>query len=58
MTTGSSTPREGHPGTAARLEVRDRVVEETGATANQVVLAWLTGGELPVVRSATSAIVS
>jgi aryl-alcohol dehydrogenase-like predicted oxidoreductase len=25
------------------------VVRETGATANQVVLAWLIGGELPVV---------
>ena len=24
-------------------------MKETGATANQVVLAWLTGGELPVV---------
>jgi aryl-alcohol dehydrogenase-like predicted oxidoreductase len=24
-------------------------VRETGATANQVVLAWLIGGELPVV---------
>jgi aryl-alcohol dehydrogenase-like predicted oxidoreductase len=25
------------------------VVKETGATANQVVLAWLIGGEPPVV---------
>jgi aryl-alcohol dehydrogenase-like predicted oxidoreductase len=25
------------------------VVRQTGATAHQVVLAWLTGGELPVV---------
>ena len=25
------------------------MVKETGATANQVVLAWLIGGELPVV---------
>jgi aryl-alcohol dehydrogenase-like predicted oxidoreductase len=24
-------------------------VKETGATANQVVLAWLIGGEVPVV---------
>jgi aryl-alcohol dehydrogenase-like predicted oxidoreductase len=24
-------------------------VKETGAAANQVVLAWLIGGELPVV---------
>ncbi len=38
-----------HPGTRARLEALDQVVEETGATANQVVLAWLIGGELPVV---------
>ena len=38
-----------HPGTPARLEALDQVVRETGATANQVVLAWLIGGELPVV---------
>lgn len=38
-----------HPGTRARLKVLDQVVAETGATANQVVLAWLIGGELPVV---------
>jgi predicted oxidoreductase len=38
-----------HPGTRARLEALDQVVRETGATANQVVLAWLIGGELPVV---------
>jgi len=38
-----------HPGTSARLEALDQVVKETGATANQVVLAWLIGGELPVV---------
>jgi aryl-alcohol dehydrogenase-like predicted oxidoreductase len=38
-----------HPGTRARLGALDQVVRETGATANQVVLAWLTGGELPVV---------
>jgi aryl-alcohol dehydrogenase-like predicted oxidoreductase len=25
------------------------VASETGATANQVVLAWLMGGELPVI---------
>jgi aryl-alcohol dehydrogenase-like predicted oxidoreductase len=29
--------------------VLDRVAKETGATANQVVLAWLIGGELPIV---------
>jgi aryl-alcohol dehydrogenase-like predicted oxidoreductase len=38
-----------HPGTRARLKALDHVVKETGATANQVVLAWLIGGELPVV---------
>jgi aryl-alcohol dehydrogenase-like predicted oxidoreductase len=38
-----------HPGTKARLKALDQVVQETGATANQVVLAWLIGGELPVV---------
>jgi aryl-alcohol dehydrogenase-like predicted oxidoreductase len=38
-----------HPGTRARLDALDQVVKETGATANQVVLAWLIGGELPVV---------
>jgi len=38
-----------HPGTRARLAALDQVVKETGATANQVVLAWLLGGELPVV---------
>ena len=38
-----------HPGTQARLRALDQVVKETGATANQVVLAWLIGGDLPVV---------
>jgi aryl-alcohol dehydrogenase-like predicted oxidoreductase len=38
-----------HPGTRARLRALGQVARETGATANQVVLAWLTGGELPVV---------
>ena len=38
-----------HPGTRARLDALDQVVKQTGATANQVVLAWLIGGELPVV---------
>jgi aryl-alcohol dehydrogenase-like predicted oxidoreductase len=38
-----------HPGTGARLRALDQVVRETGATANQVVLAWLTGSGLPVV---------
>ena len=38
-----------HPGTRARLDALEQVVKQTGATANQVVLAWLMGGELPVV---------
>ncbi len=38
-----------HPGTGARLQALEQVVKETGATANQVVLAWLIGGDLPVV---------
>jgi aryl-alcohol dehydrogenase-like predicted oxidoreductase len=38
-----------HPGTDARRGVLDQVVKETGATANQVVLAWLIGGALPIV---------
>lgn len=38
-----------HPGTRSRLRALDQVVEETGATANQVVLAWLSGGESPIV---------
>src|ERR1700761_6861982 len=38
-----------HPGTQARLEALSQVAKETGATANQVVLAWLIGGDLPVV---------
>jgi aryl-alcohol dehydrogenase-like predicted oxidoreductase len=42
-------PGYDHPGTRARLAALSTVVKETGATANQVVLAWLMGGELPVV---------
>ncbi|WP_028648206.1 aldo/keto reductase [Nocardiopsis sp. CNT312] len=39
-----------HPGTAARLAVLDDVVAETGATRNQVVLAWLMdNGVVPLV---------
>jgi aryl-alcohol dehydrogenase-like predicted oxidoreductase len=38
-----------HPGTRTRLKALDQVVKQTGATANQVVLAWLIGGELPIV---------
>ena len=38
-----------HAGTAARLAALDGVAKETGATAGQVVLAWLMGGEIPVI---------
>jgi aryl-alcohol dehydrogenase-like predicted oxidoreductase len=38
-----------HPGTRARLDALDQVVKQTGATANQIVLAWLLSAELPVV---------
>jgi aryl-alcohol dehydrogenase-like predicted oxidoreductase len=33
-----------HPGTARRLTVLTEVADEVGATRNQIVLAWLTGG--------------
>ncbi|MGW0186020.1 aldo/keto reductase [Streptomyces sp. NPDC003362] len=38
-----------HPGTPARLAVLREVARETGATVNQVVLAWQIGGRLPIV---------
>ncbi|WP_245889051.1 MULTISPECIES: aldo/keto reductase [Glycomyces] len=38
-----------HPGTDARLKVLDEVAAETGATRNQVVLAWLAGHGAPVI---------
>ncbi|MFI6562507.1 aldo/keto reductase [Streptomyces sp. NPDC050534] len=38
-----------HPGTAPRLAALHDVARETGATPNQVVLAWQLGGELPVI---------
>lgn len=38
-----------HPGTTNRLEALDGVARKTGATRNQVVLAWMIGGELPIV---------
>jgi aryl-alcohol dehydrogenase-like predicted oxidoreductase len=37
-------PEYDHPGTVRRLAALDAVVAETGATRNQVVLAWMTGG--------------
>jgi aryl-alcohol dehydrogenase-like predicted oxidoreductase len=38
-----------HPGTPARLAALRDVARETGATVNQVVLAWQIDGELPVL---------
>ena len=38
-----------HPGTPARLAALREVVSATGATANQVVLAWLLGGDVPMI---------
>src|SRR5262245_16322413 len=37
-----------HPGTTHRLAALDAVAAELGATRNQVVLAWLTGGDPPI----------
>ncbi|MCX5554978.1 aldo/keto reductase [Streptomyces sp. NBC_00038] len=38
-----------HPGTPVRLAVLRDVARETGASVNQVVLAWQIGGPLPIV---------
>jgi len=38
-----------HPGTPVRLAALCEVAKETGATVNQVVLAWLIGGEVPMI---------
>jgi aryl-alcohol dehydrogenase-like predicted oxidoreductase len=42
-------PELDHPGTVNRLAALRKVTAETGATAGQVVLAWLMGGETPVI---------
>jgi aryl-alcohol dehydrogenase-like predicted oxidoreductase len=42
-------PEFEHAGTAPRLSALRAVAAETGATVNQVVPAWLTGGEVPVI---------
>ncbi|WP_028799394.1 aldo/keto reductase [Streptomyces sp. 142MFCol3.1] len=42
-------PGYDHPGTPARLAVLREIAEETGASPNQVVLAWQIGGEPPIV---------
>jgi aryl-alcohol dehydrogenase-like predicted oxidoreductase len=38
-----------HPGTPARLAALPEVAAEAGATVNQVVLAWLIGGDVPMI---------
>jgi aryl-alcohol dehydrogenase-like predicted oxidoreductase len=38
-----------HPGTPVRLAALREVAKEAGATVNQVVLAWLIAGEVPVI---------
>ncbi|MFH8928804.1 aldo/keto reductase [Streptomyces pristinaespiralis] len=42
-------PDYDHPGTPARLAALREVAKETGASVNQVVLAWQIGGALPVI---------
>jgi aryl-alcohol dehydrogenase-like predicted oxidoreductase len=42
-------PEFDHTGTERRLSALRAVAAETGATLNQVVLAWMMGGELPVI---------
>ncbi|MFL6054389.1 MAG: aldo/keto reductase [Actinoallomurus sp.] len=42
-------PAYDHPGTPARLAALREVADKTGATLNQVVLAWLMGGDPPVI---------
>jgi aryl-alcohol dehydrogenase-like predicted oxidoreductase len=46
-----------HPGTTRRLAALSEVAEETGATRNQLVLAWLAGGDpsiTPIVGVSTA----
>ena len=38
-----------HAGTPVRLAALREVAAETGASINQVVLAWLIGGEVPII---------
>ncbi|MGK5684121.1 aldo/keto reductase [Actinoplanes sp. URMC 104] len=48
---GADRPLEqayAHPGTTRRVAVLAQVARELGATQNQVVLAWLLGGDTPV----------
>ncbi|MFI5693613.1 aldo/keto reductase [Kribbella sp. NPDC051586] len=38
-----------HAGTRARKLALDEVVQQTGATANQVVLSWLMDADIPII---------
>lgn len=38
-----------HPGTPARLAALREVANDADATVNQVVLAWLIGGDIPII---------
>lgn len=38
-----------HPGTTRRLAAVDAICAETGATRNQIVLAWFVGGTVPAI---------
>ncbi|MFL1433075.1 MULTISPECIES: aldo/keto reductase [unclassified Nocardiopsis] len=38
-----------HPGTTTRLAALKEIVAETGATPNQVVLAWQIGQDIPII---------
>jgi aryl-alcohol dehydrogenase-like predicted oxidoreductase len=38
-----------HPGTPVRQAALREVANETGATPNQIVLAWLIGGDVPMI---------
>jgi len=38
-----------HPGTQARMAALREVAKDAGATVNQVVLAWLIGGQVPII---------
>ncbi|MEV7780335.1 aldo/keto reductase [Kitasatospora sp. NPDC088351] len=42
-------PQYDHPDSAARLAALREVAADTGATPGQVVLAWLLGGDIPVL---------
>jgi aryl-alcohol dehydrogenase-like predicted oxidoreductase len=42
-------PEFDHAGTPARLAALREVAADAGATVNQVVLAWLMGGDIPMI---------